>query len=73
MHCAQQRNQKGRTVAKFTLFGTFAYAANKMSGNILVVYPPGGQMENYISGGSFTVSKSAVECNQSQCLMSACM
>lgn len=34
------------------LFGTFAYAANEMSGNILVVYPPSGQMENYISGRS---------------------
>lgn len=41
----------------FTLFGTFVYAANKMSGNILVVYPPGGQMENYISGGSLAVCK----------------
>lgn len=41
----------------FTLLGTFADAANEMSGNILVVYPPGGQMENYISAWSVTESE----------------
>lgn len=34
---------------------TFANAADEMSGNILVVYPPGGQMENYVSGGPLAV------------------
>lgn len=40
----------------FSLFGTFADAANEVSGDILVVYPPSGQMQNYISGRSLTVN-----------------
>jgi len=40
-----------------SLFCTFAYAANEMSGNVLVVDPPGGQMKNYVSGRPLTVSK----------------
>lgn len=39
------------------LFGTFTDAADEMSRHILVVYPPGGQMENYISGGSLAASQ----------------
>lgn len=57
MCCVYKGKHKGISGTCFTLFGTFAYAANEMSGNILVMYPPGGQMENYISGRSFTVSK----------------
>lgn len=39
-----------------TLFGTFADAANEVSGNILVVDPPSGQMQNYISGRTLAAS-----------------
>lgn len=35
---------------------TFADASNQMSGNVLVVDPPGGQMENYISRGPLAES-----------------
>lgn len=37
--------------------GTFAYAADEMSGNVLVVYPASGQMEDYISGRSLAEKK----------------
>lgn len=37
--------------------GTFTDATDQMSGNILVVDPPGGQMENYISRRPLTESK----------------
>lgn len=36
---------------------TFAYTSNKMSGNVLVVYPPSGQVENYISWRPLAESK----------------
>lgn len=52
--------------------GTFADAANKMSGHILVVYPPGGQMQNYISGGSVTVSRIKHVSNQSFLYLNIC-
>lgn len=36
---------------------TFTDAANEMRGNILVVYPPSGQVENYIPGRPLTVGE----------------
>lgn len=47
---------KKQTGTRFIPSHTFAYASNQMSGNVLVVYPPSGQVENYISGGTLTVS-----------------
>lgn len=44
-------------IARQTVAATFTDASDQMSGNILVVDPPGGQMENYISRGTLAESK----------------
>lgn len=54
-----QKNEKNKQNKNQTLrvSATFTYASDQMSGNILVVDPPGGQMENHISRGSLAESK----------------
>lgn len=44
-------------ITRQTVAATFTDASDQMSGNILVVDPPGGQMENYISRGTLAESK----------------
>lgn len=41
--------------SKLDIIFTFTDAANEMCGNVLVVYPPSGQVENYIPGRPLTV------------------
>lgn len=48
---------KRRCECKTVRASTFANAADEVSGNVLVVYPPGGQMENYVSGGPLAVRR----------------
>lgn len=48
---------KRRCECKMVRASTFANAADEVSGNVLVVYPPGGQMENYVSGGPLAVRR----------------
>lgn len=47
----------GCKMSRLVRASTFANAADEVSGNILVVYPPGGQMENYISGGPLAMRR----------------
>lgn len=42
---------------KLGIIFTFTDAANEMCGNIFVVYPPSGQVENYIPGRPLTVGE----------------
>lgn len=46
-----------RLITRRIVAATFTDASDQVSGNILVVDPPGGQMENYISRGPLAERK----------------